>query len=98
MTSKQQTLFDEIPDDRLAKLACPACGHRPVDDVLPDGQLPKSMREVERMEPPITYEVALQQFDVLGADDDCVFCPRCTSEFRLDTLTLVELAYDFAGL
>lgn len=58
-------------------LRCPSCGYSPYDeerkrDVLVQGGL----------EGPSCYDEALDYFEVTGAEEGNVFCPRCSQEFN----------------
>lgn len=59
-------------------LRCPGCGYSPMDSVSPE---PITMAERRRHPACETREEALECFDVLGADEGCVFCPECACEF-----------------
>lgn len=51
---------------------CPACGYSAIKDA----------RRWPLTDVPETRDDSLEYFDVLGADDDCIFCPECTCEFN----------------
>ena len=64
---------------------CPACGFSALDTMLPEGIIPQSANDLTRLERPTTYDQWLDVFDVLGADDGYMWCPRCKCQFNPKT-------------
>ena len=70
-----------MTDERLAALHCPECKYRASDDADKESDgLPYPVTDA-----PKTYDEALEFFEALGADEGCVFCPRCKCEFNVES-------------
>jgi len=66
---------------------CPACGYTPANESMAEGELPQDARHLEmvRYIGIITREQALEFFEVCGADEGFVYCPKCGAEVNLET-------------
>lgn len=61
--------------DLSIDIRCPGCGYSPAEEA----------RYTPYTDTPETREEVLDRYDVTGADDGCVFCPECATEFNIDT-------------
>lgn len=99
----QKLLLDDEPEGapreaRRGRCYCPACGYNPVIDAMDNN------REVEAKGLPVhlidsvpqTWEESLEWFEVMLAEENCVICPRCGTNFNPQTGVIAEIDLDSA--